>query len=855
MIRAIIVITLLLSTLFSKSENLEKVSVQLLWLHQFEFAGFYIAKEKGFYKNLGLDVELKEYQFGLSIVDDVMKQNSTFGVSNSTLIVDKEKGKDIVALTAIFQNSPLILIATQESKIKTAKDLRGKRVMASSSETNNASILTMLLSQGVRHDEVKFLEHSFDVEDLINNQTDLMTAYISNQPFVMQEREVDINIINPKDYGFDFYADMLFTTKENIIKNPEMVENFRQATLEGYKYAFENIEESVDLILEKYNTQNKSREALIYEGKTLKKLAMNGENVFGSIEKEKLYKIASTYNILGIIEDDYNLESFIYIPTKEFTNELKLTNEEKLWLSKHPEIRLGIDNSWPPFEYIDKNGEYKGMAADYLKIVEKKLGVKFKIDKNLNWNNTLKKAQTQELDMLSCLVESSKRREYLDFTQAYLDFPMVILTSDNVPYIRSVEELMGKKVVVVKNYISDEYITKNYPTLNLIRKETFDEAVEMVASGDAYALIGNVATSTYSIKRKGYTNLKVSGILSKSYSLSIGVRKDWEIFKDILEKTLNSISEKEKETIYNKWINLTYEVEFDYSRMWKISLGVLVLVLFIIYWNRTLTKEIKRRKLAEDKLKKFNSDLEEKVNKAVEEIEKQNAIIIKQSEQAAMGELISVIAHQIKQPLNSVAIRVQELQDLYDYDELNEESVDKFIKDNMEKIHFLGKTVDNFREFFKPNKQKRPFKIATTIEMVKSLLFSQLEKNSISIVIDIKEDSEILSYPSELQHVLMNIVNNAKDALIELNVQDPTIWITLEKKEKTAVISVEDNAGGISDSIKDKIFNSYFSTKGDKGTGIGLHLSKMIIEDHMEGSISVVNKEHGACFKIELGIN
>ena len=259
---------LLFSSLNAKEEkSLEKVSLQLQWLDQFQFAGYYMAKEKGFYRDVGLEVELKKFDYALNPIDEVLSRRATYGIGRSSLIIDADKGKKIKLLSAIFQSSPLVYIAIQESNIRTIKDFKGRRVMLTTDTSLSVDIHAMLNQAHLEINDIQEIEHTFNIQDLIDNRTDLMASYISNEPFLLEQRGIKSVIFDPKDYGFNFYSDIIFTTADEVQSNKRRTINFQNASLKGWAYAFSHIEESVDLILKKYNAQNKSREALIYEPK------------------------------------------------------------------------------------------------------------------------------------------------------------------------------------------------------------------------------------------------------------------------------------------------------------------------------------------------------------------------------------------------------------------------------------------------------------------------------------------------------------------------------------------------------------------------------------------------------------
>jgi ABC-type nitrate/sulfonate/bicarbonate transport system substrate-binding protein len=240
-----------------------------MWLDQFEFAGFYVAKEKGFYKDFNLEVELKKFTSDTIVTNEVLNGNADFGTNSTSLLIEKANGKDIVILGSIFQSSPLVLIALENANINYIQDFKNKKLMITKEQERFATLQSMLTSKGVGLDDINILPHSFDVNDLINKKTDLMLAYTTNEPFLLKEKGYKTKIFNPKDYGFDFYEELIFTRSELVNKDPKLVSDFYQATIKGWEYAFNNINEVAKLIYEKYNPQNKSLESLIFEANEL----------------------------------------------------------------------------------------------------------------------------------------------------------------------------------------------------------------------------------------------------------------------------------------------------------------------------------------------------------------------------------------------------------------------------------------------------------------------------------------------------------------------------------------------------------------------------------------------------------
>ncbi len=186
------------------AQELKEVSIQLLWKHQFEFAGFYMAKEKGFYKDVGIDVSLKEYEFGTNISKDVSEGKSDFGVDGSSLILDKINNLDIYLLMPFLQISPFVIMTKQRDDIKTINNLKGKKIMITPNQVIMASLNAMFKINNISSTDFISQEHNFKIEDLISGKTDAMSVYLSNEPYYLIERNIGYTIFNPSDYGFNF---------------------------------------------------------------------------------------------------------------------------------------------------------------------------------------------------------------------------------------------------------------------------------------------------------------------------------------------------------------------------------------------------------------------------------------------------------------------------------------------------------------------------------------------------------------------------------------------------------------------------------------------------------------------------
>lgn len=248
-------------------------------------------------------------------------------------------------------------------------------------------------------------------------------------------------------------------------------------------------------------------------------------------------------------------------------------------------------------------------------------------------------------------------------------------------------------------------------------------------------------------------------------------------------------------------------------------------------------------------LEEINQTLDIRVHLEMAKMREQKQILIHQSRFAAMGEMIANIAHQWRQPLNALSLLLQNITIAYERGQLDEELIRRVNDKGLLLTSTMSATIDDFRNFFKPNRDKELFQVSVQIDKVWVMLQATLRANLIEVHTHIHNDFQIYGFPNEFSQVLLNIINNAKDALVEKKIEKPTIQIETYCKESMVYLTIADNAGGIDEAIMGKIFDPYFTTKEEgKGMGIGLYMSKVIIETNMDGKLSVLNDAKGAVF-------
>lgn len=291
-------------------KKLDPVRLQLRWHHQFQFAGYYAALEKGFYKDAGFDVTLVAGSPGQQPVNEVLAGRAQYAEGNSEVLLSRLQGKPLVAMAVIFQHSPSVLLTLQSSGIKTPEDLIGKRVM-NIGDGGEANFLAMLRRNNVDPGRVEMIPSSFRIDDLIAGKVDAFNSYLTNEPYFLQEQGIKYHVINPRDYGVDFYSDILFTSEQEVKNNPERVERFKQATIQGWRYALSNPEEIIKIISEKYNNK-KSINHLRFEALSLNSLIMPELIEVGYINPERVSAMAEVFHELGMVDDLSRLDGFIF---------------------------------------------------------------------------------------------------------------------------------------------------------------------------------------------------------------------------------------------------------------------------------------------------------------------------------------------------------------------------------------------------------------------------------------------------------------------------------------------------------------------------------------------------------------
>lgn len=587
---------LLLVSTFLYSSSLEKVSIQFNWKYQFEVAGFIAAKEKGFYENVGLDVELKEYNPEVDILFDVLNNKVTYGISSSNIVLENKKIASIVLLATYLQKSPLVFITKPD--IRTPSQFLGKTIMGNKDELKNSSLALFLSHFNINFSNTKFIPHNFKIDDFINGKVEIMSAFRSNQLYELDKRKIDYNIIDPADYGFVMSAVNLYTSKEEAFKNKDRTQKFIEATNRGWEYALKNKEEIIDILIKKYGV-NKSKEALLYERDVVNQVMMRDFYPIGKVSPELTQRLVKQLSYSGMIEPNQKINHIFFENiVDKIPSDFSLTKSEKEYLNSKHSLKMCIDPFWYPIEFM-KDGKISGITSDLKRYFEEKIQINIDVVPTNNWNESLDFIKDKKCDIISSISPSYDRISYLNFTKPILTLPIVVTTQKDKPFLRDISLLKNEKIAILKGHFIAEYIKDYFPYLKIVEVASMNEGLYLVEQGEVYGYIDNALVLSSTIQKEFSNSLKIGFRFDILDELSIGTRNDEPILNDIFSRLVDALDETKKQEFLNNWTIITEQVGW-FSLKEIIFLVIFTTTIFggLIFYQRKL-------KILNKKLKKL----------------------------------------------------------------------------------------------------------------------------------------------------------------------------------------------------------------------------------------------------------
>jgi len=528
----------------------------------------------------------------------------------------------------------------------------------------------------------------------------------------------------------------------------------------------------------------------------------------------------------------------------------KLSKKERAWINNKPTIRLGVDSGWPPVEWIDEGDNYQGMTSDYIKVIAAMLGLRFEKPEKAPWTSVLDKVKNKEIDIIPAAVSTPDRRQFLNFTSPYLNFPFVIFTRDDAPLVTDLRDIYGKRVGIEKDYSSQKDLQSEHPQLELVEFKTTKEILYALSVGEVDAYVGNLTVAVYLINKEGLTNIKVAAPTNYSFDLSMGIRKDWPELHSIIEKSLSVINEVQRNEIRQRWLKLNYEVGVDYVLVVK-GIVIAFIVLFIILsWVAFIQHQ--KRKLARAKAET------DKANEAYFLTNQQlvQANIKLQEMDRMKSMFVASISHELRTPLNSI-IGFSNMMTRGAFGELNGKYQDYSVRIHNSGKHLLSLITDVIDiskiEAGRVDIVLESFNLDEIVFDAVDTLGQQIEQKRLSLEVNLPKNISMCTDKRRLYQSFLNLLSNAMKYT-----EDGGIIIVVEEHDDGVLLKISDTGVGISESDQARLFeafermDSHLKVKAG-GTGLGLYLTKKIVTELLKGNVGMESKlNKGSTFWIKV---
>ena len=531
--------------------------------------------------------------------------------------------------------------------------------------------------------------------------------------------------------------------------------------------------------------------------------------------------------------------------TYEDKKRVVFTKKELDWINTHKEIDYTGDPNWLPFEATDSDNRHIGIAAEYIKEIANYTGIHFRYVPSFTWLDAIKKINESKVSMI---VETTNSKLDLHYTDPFISNSIVIVMNDSAVYVEELDRISDKKIAVIKEYGYVPKLKNEYKDIDFYEVENIQEGLSAVSTGKYDALLCTFALGSYTIAEMGLKNVKIVGKTKISTDVGFGIVDEYKPLVLIINKVLSTIEEKQKHEILNKWIYQKYVEKVDYTLLWQIIGIFLIFMAASLFWNRKLSAEIVKRKLAQKELFTLNKKLEEAMQSV-------------QSANRAKSDFLSNMSHEIRTPMNSI-LGFAEL--------LDEKIEDKKLKSFIKTIRSSGETllhlINDILDLSKIESGK--LKIVKTkvniyylLEEITDLFTLQAEKKGIRLELLLESNfpKSLLIDPIRLKEILINLVGNAikftDEGYVRVTVLADKVYEHTSKIDMR--IKVQDSGIGIEKSDQENIFNMFEQTENQDikkygGTGLGLAISRKLAR-LMNGDLNVEShKEKGSIFILEL---
>lgn len=527
------------------------------------------------------------------------------------------------------------------------------------------------------------------------------------------------------------------------------------------------------------------------------------------------------------------------------------TNEEKLFLASKNVLTFCTLPNNMPYSDIQKNG-YLGFGVEVVSLLETYLDIPVQLLPTKTREESYKNLLERKCDFITPESAQTDTSSFMRTNTALFTSPLVVVTASNQPYVADFQEIQHKSFLILEKHPMKSVLLKNFPNIQLKTTDSEVEGLRLIEKGQYYGLITQNLSVPHLFQNIISNNLKVSSQLPFEVSFGFVTLKDNRTMHSLLEKASSSFLKNDMSNFIKNWVPRQHLKGFDHLLILQSAFLFILFsaIAFKVHFKTSLQN--KRLREAKNSLDTLNRELESRIAKEVRLSREKDMVMYRQSRFASMGEMIGNIAHQWRQPLMELSAL---LMDLYASAKFNprvkKREIYETISSSNHVIQFMSQTINDFKNFFSPEKEMEVFSINKAIEESANIMRATLGHHKILLNIDaIGDEAMALGFKNEYAQAIINIISNANDILTERAVNDAIISITIETDRVGSRVAIEDNGGGISKFHLDKVFDPFFSKKERGGTGIGLFMSKMIIENHMNGNITAENTTRGAKFCI-----
>ena len=848
--------------------GLDKVSLQLKWHHQFQFAGYYAALEQGYYRDEGLDVTIIDRDPAKNNIEQVLNGEAQYGIADSVLLLYQEQKKPIVMVAPIFQHSPNVLITLKSSGIDSPYKLVNKRISLYPNDADGLPIFAMLHETGVTQEGFERIETHFDIRELTQGKADAIHGYATNEPYLFRQQGFEVNILYPQNYGVDFYGDILFTTQNEWDHNPQRIAAMKRATIKGWAYAIAHKEEIIHLIQSKYNKE-KTTDQLLFEADGIIASIAPSSAPIGTLDSGRLVYMQKLLLRHELIHTTVPLDQYIYRDAQ--ISRLMAGRQEREAVSAG-QIHL----SWDRIMYV---GGVLSLIFGILFYYTRKLQNREETLRTLshslnraqsiahlgNWEWDIKKGTlwwSDEIYRIFGLKPQAFQATYEAFLEyvheddrEMLQEAVNLALTDNIPYhcMHRIVWLDGTVHYVLEEGFVERDENQNpikmMGTVHDITERKKSEILLAEKEGSLQTLLDSVAEGIYGVDVNGFCTF-----VNHSFLRILKFENEDEVLGKHIHELIHhshqdgSLYPSSECKMYKA--NQTNQPSHVDDEVFWCKDGSSVPV---EYWSYPVIEEGKFVGAVATFL-----DVTERI------AGQKQLLIAKDAAEAsarAKSEFLAAMSHEIRTPMNGVLGMLG----LLEHSNLNALQRHRVHVAQNSATSLLG-LINDILDFSKIEAGKMDlemleFNLQDELEAFVEVIGFKAHEKGLEVILNTSkiEHHNIIADPGRLRQILTNLVSNAIKFTHEGKIVIDVSLSVNDENYGRLHIDITDSGIGISSDKLKTLFDPFTQADGSTtrkygGTGLGLSIVKRLCE-LMNGSIHVVSSlNEGSTFSVDLEV-